>query len=273
MASLKAITRTISGKKYQYYDIGQGSPAVILIHGIAANKDQLVGRVDSFGVETRYILPDLPGHNDIPLDGIENLKDTALYIKNLVDDLQLDSVVVVGYSLGGLIALKCGEVYSDTSWLRGVVAWASPIIGLDGISKEGRILISRVLKMNEGMYGVITKPLAIKFSALVSRIGLSEVEIEAMSEYSLKSAKKQIEMIKKEKYDLNTDVETLLVYGSGDRLISESDYAFALENKGEKMEVLRIENGGHFGTKEGIREAIEEIGDFVRKFGKNSEKG
>ena len=188
MASPETISRTISHKKYEYYDIGNGSPVVVLLHGIAANKDQLLSLKDKIPVETRFILPDLPGHGNIALDGIENFEDTAKYIVDLIEELKLESVVVVGYSMGGLIALKLAEKYSEKPWLKGLVARASPILGVAGVSKEGRVLMSRVMNMNGGLYGVITRPVAIQFATVLGRVTMSEEEIAAMSEYPLESA-------------------------------------------------------------------------------------
>jgi pimeloyl-ACP methyl ester carboxylesterase len=83
---------------------GQGPP-LLLVHGLGGVGrywDPLVDRLtDAFDV----IVVDLPGFGGSPA-----LRDLAVALGELLDDLDLDTVHVVGHSLGGGVAFELGAI-------------------------------------------------------------------------------------------------------------------------------------------------------------------
>ena len=99
-----------NGVRIHYTDEGRGEP-VVLIHGFAVNADLnwRRPRINELLVsDFRVIAMDLRGHG---LSGKPHTADKyglkmADDVINLMDHLQIRKAHVVGYSLGGLIALK-----------------------------------------------------------------------------------------------------------------------------------------------------------------------
>ena len=98
------------GVKIHYLAAGQGEP-VVLIHGLNASAEinwNLVGVVAELAKDHRVVALDLPGHgrSDKPAIeaayGLQMVEDIAL----LLDHLQIKRAHIVGYSLGGMVAVK-----------------------------------------------------------------------------------------------------------------------------------------------------------------------
>ncbi|MGE8399235.1 MAG: alpha/beta fold hydrolase, partial [Burkholderiales bacterium] len=93
--------------RHYYHDTGSGSP-VLLLHGFANSGRAWMPQLSALlGLGHRVIVPDLLGHgasSDAP-EGI-TAHAQALEILALLDHLGLDSVQLVGLSLGGMVALE-----------------------------------------------------------------------------------------------------------------------------------------------------------------------
>ncbi len=95
-----------------YQDVGEGE-TLLLLHGITSNLRSFVGLV-RVGLQQYYrlIIPDLRGRgmSDKPLHGY-TLQDHAEDITGLLDALELDQVVLVGHSFGGLLSWYLARYY------------------------------------------------------------------------------------------------------------------------------------------------------------------
>lgn len=105
------------GVKLHYVVEGRG-PAVVLIHGLNASAQinwQMPGVFAELARDHQVVALDLPGHgqSDKPTDakayGSQMVDDVAL----LLDHLKLERAHIVGYSLGGMIALEFTAKYPD----------------------------------------------------------------------------------------------------------------------------------------------------------------
>jgi pimeloyl-ACP methyl ester carboxylesterase len=261
-----------SGVSYQFYEVNPGKDGVALVflHGIGVDKGWGLRRIDRITSDCRKIFPDLPGHNGVSLDNMYDMSDVAEYFHGLADSLHLKEYVVAGYSLGGLVALKYRELFCNDTGLRGVVSWASPILGFSGIRKEGRLLISLVNSVPDRVYNMKSKASFLR--KLSGRYGVKfhEDEIDALSVFSRESARKWIEIIDTATYNLDTGVPAKIIFGTNDKAVADKNYLHAKNRCGRNVEVISIENGGHFGSEEGVEEAFNEISAFVERVG-NSE--
>jgi pimeloyl-ACP methyl ester carboxylesterase len=98
----------INGAKIYYEEYGKGEP-LLLIHGNQGNIKTMGNQIDGFKSKYRVIIADSRGH------GKSELKTNALSYEEitadwegLVNHLKLDSVSIIGWSDGGIIALKMG---------------------------------------------------------------------------------------------------------------------------------------------------------------------
>jgi pimeloyl-ACP methyl ester carboxylesterase len=272
MDSPKERKITRSGVPYQFYEVHpeKDGVALVFLHGIGVDKGWGLRRMDRLTCDCRKIFPDLPGHNGVPLDDMNDMSDVAMYFSGLAEALDLKEYVVAGYSLGGLIALKYGELFCSNSGLMGVVSWASPILGISGIRKEGRLLISMVNSAPDRVYNMKSK--AVLMKKLSERYGVKfhEDEIDSLSVFSRDSARRWMEIIDKATYDLDSGIPAKMIFGTNDMAVSDKNYTYAKNRCGERVEVLAIENGGHFGSEEGVKKAFSEISAFVERVGNSA---
>jgi len=91
---------------------GRGEPVIVLVHGWAGDRSYFAPQFERFASSHAVLSVDLRGHgeSDAPEPGegvyeVETLCDDVLAI---ADDVGCDRPVVVGHSLGALVALACG---------------------------------------------------------------------------------------------------------------------------------------------------------------------
>ncbi len=97
--------------KFSYLDIGEGTPIVIL-HGLMGGLSNFDG-VNSYFPKQGYnvLIPELPIYT---LSLINTKVGTyATYIKDFIDELGLEKVILLGNSLGGHIGLLCTKMFPD----------------------------------------------------------------------------------------------------------------------------------------------------------------
>lgn len=96
----------LHGDQVAYRDAGSGD-ALLLIHGMAGSSATWEAILPALSRHHRVIAPDLPGHgaSDKPR-GDYSLGAFAAFLRDLLDELGIDKVTVVGQSLGGGIAMQ-----------------------------------------------------------------------------------------------------------------------------------------------------------------------
>ncbi|MEP7311249.1 MAG: alpha/beta fold hydrolase [Pseudomonadota bacterium] len=81
----------------------RAAPPVLLLHSIATRGDMWAPQIGVWSSRFRLIVPDLPGHGQTLHPPIQRMEDYADALAELLDDLALPSVAIVGLSLGGMI--------------------------------------------------------------------------------------------------------------------------------------------------------------------------
>jgi pimeloyl-ACP methyl ester carboxylesterase len=105
MASLTKTTIEVSGCKTTLRRGGSG-PTLLYLHG-AGGSGNVLGFAESLGEHFDVILPDHPGFGETDLPTwLDNIHDAAYFYLDLLKQLNLRDVHVVGSSLGGWIALE-----------------------------------------------------------------------------------------------------------------------------------------------------------------------
>jgi pimeloyl-ACP methyl ester carboxylesterase len=142
-----------------YDDAGTGAPPLVLVHGWAVDRSVLRPLFDHARTAHRVVAVDLRGHgeSDAPV------APTAPYtIAAFADDvalviaaLELDRPLVIGHSMGGLVALdlaaRHGDRIAGAAILESmVIAPAAVLAGLrpllDGIQRDDRDLVARMMR-------------------------------------------------------------------------------------------------------------------------------
>jgi len=112
-----------------YTDDGSGEP-LLFVHGWTCDSNDYLWQLAHFRSKYRVIAPDLRGHGRSPtLQGGYEARVFARDLRELLDELQVRSCVVIGHSLGGLIASALAVEYPQR--VRGIVC-LDPSYGVTG---------------------------------------------------------------------------------------------------------------------------------------------
>jgi pimeloyl-ACP methyl ester carboxylesterase len=106
-------TATLYGYDLSYADVGAG-PAVLFIHGLLGSHQNWSRLMGELAADRRLIAPDLFGHGASakPM-GDYSLGAHAATLRDLLDRLGIDTVTLVGHSLGGGIAMQFAYLFPE----------------------------------------------------------------------------------------------------------------------------------------------------------------
>ncbi|WP_066375253.1 MULTISPECIES: 2-succinyl-6-hydroxy-2,4-cyclohexadiene-1-carboxylate synthase [unclassified Anabaena] len=99
------------GENYQFnYNliIHPNKPIIVFLHGFMGNLHEFDAAIKLLADEFSYLIIDLPGHGKTQVlggDEYYTMANTATAIINLLDKLKITKCFLVGYSMGGRLAL------------------------------------------------------------------------------------------------------------------------------------------------------------------------
>lgn len=94
-------------------DTQKGEKALLLIHGLTADKSCMYPVRDMFQDDYRVITIDTRGHGESTRPKQYSIDDHARDIHQVIALLGLENVTVLGFSMGSYIALRAAEVKCD----------------------------------------------------------------------------------------------------------------------------------------------------------------
>jgi len=102
MPFIKKVSR--SGMAYTCFGNG---PPLVLIHGLGMKAESWGLQVDTLSASNRIYIVDLPGHGESACFGklSEGLNQYTRLLVDFIDELVAEPVIVMGHSMGALIAL------------------------------------------------------------------------------------------------------------------------------------------------------------------------
>ena len=124
---------SVNGATIEYRDEGQGSPPFVFIHGWACDMSSWSPQFADLSGDHRCITVNLRGRGGSqavpPFDTAQAAEDVAALLRSL----DVAPAIVVGHSLGGLVALLLNDRHPDL--VRGIVLGDSPL----NAAREGRL--------------------------------------------------------------------------------------------------------------------------------------
>jgi pimeloyl-ACP methyl ester carboxylesterase len=125
----EAKSATRNGVTLRYIEAGAGDPPIVFVHGWTCSRDFWPGQISNFAKKHRVVALDLRGHgeSDKPDEDytIDAFADDVAW---LIGQLGLQKPVVIGHSMGGVIAMKLARKHPDVT--SAVVLVDSPILPL-----------------------------------------------------------------------------------------------------------------------------------------------
>lgn len=113
---------TTAAGPVEYQETGSGTPLLVL-HGTPGGSDQGVVAARVLGVDARVIAPSRPGYLGTPLSTGRTPSEQAVAMVALLDELEVERVVVVGLSGGGMTAAALAARHPTR--VRGLVLWSA----------------------------------------------------------------------------------------------------------------------------------------------------
>jgi pimeloyl-ACP methyl ester carboxylesterase len=96
----------IAGLRTRYW-VGGSGPPLILVHGLGGAAWNFTDLAPLLASRRRVLVPDLPGHGGTePLPQLESLSDLARHVAAVTEHEGMAPAAVLGYSMGGLVALR-----------------------------------------------------------------------------------------------------------------------------------------------------------------------
>ncbi len=91
----------------QVVDLGEGPDTILFLHGLFGSPDHWLEVMESLADRYRVIAPQLPidPQPGRRRHGMQKISDLSASVEQLIDELQIDSLVLGGNSLGGLVAI------------------------------------------------------------------------------------------------------------------------------------------------------------------------
>ena len=116
------------GVSYEYEVVGSGEP-LLLLHGFTGSMETWRSFISSWSEQFQVIVVDLVGHGktESPEDVAHyDIRNVALQMKELLDYLHIEKAHILGYSMGGRLAITMACLYRlcTLSFIRKLYSWA-----------------------------------------------------------------------------------------------------------------------------------------------------
>lgn len=101
---------TVGDATYHYKITGEGRP-VVLLHGFTGSHHSWSSFISEWQDEFQLITIDLPGHGKTTTNTPRTMEACCHDLQQLFDNLELTTVHLVGYSMGGRVALSFAMLF------------------------------------------------------------------------------------------------------------------------------------------------------------------
>ncbi len=256
---------TYKGIKINYNIVGKGR-SIVFLHGFLENSTMWKETVALFSNQYRCISIDLLGHGDTECLGyIHTMEDMAYAVKAVLDHLEESSVILVGHSMGGYVALACAELFPDL--VRGLVLLNSTSFPDSEERKLNRSRAINVVKKNPNAYT------SLAISNLFAEKNRSKLvkEIEAIKNQASKTPLQGI-ISALEGMKIRKDRTSVLFNFKGPKIIFSGKKDPVLDHRQSirETEQLQIDlisfDGGHMIYIENKEKFLSELENFLKLF-------
>lgn len=132
-----------------YEERGSGARGLVFLHGIGSTRHAFEDQLAHFAEDWRAVAWDMPGYGESPPLERMTFPGLAGALVRLLDHLGLDRAVIVGHSMGGMVAQELVARHGER--VRALVLCAtSPAFGTPGGDWQREFLKARLQPLDEG---------------------------------------------------------------------------------------------------------------------------
>jgi pimeloyl-ACP methyl ester carboxylesterase len=275
----------LHGERVAYQDAGAGE-ALMLIHGMAGSSATWRAVIPQLSKKYRVVAPDLLGHGESAKPrGDYSLGAFAASLRDLLDELGISRVTVIGQSLGGGVAMQftyqhrdycqrlalisSGGLGPDLNWILRILSAPGaelllPVVAPRPVLNVGNKLGSWL--MSAGVQSPRASEMWSAYSSLADqqtrqaflRTLRSVVDYRGQAVSALG------------KIHVSHGLPTLLIWGEEDRIIPVAHgYAAHDAVPGSRLEVLP--GVGHFPHVESPAAVVDILDDFITSTGQDAD--
>lgn len=99
------------GTRIHYKVVGRGRPTIVFLHGLGGDMNVWREQVAALHTRARLILIDLPGHGDSEAPASYSMRGLARAVNAVLKQTNTDRAILVGHSIGALIAREVDRTY------------------------------------------------------------------------------------------------------------------------------------------------------------------
>ena len=97
-----------------YQKAGTGEPALVFVHCWSCDKNYWANQIDYFSKKYKVIAIDLAGHGESGIGRIDwTVENYGKDVKAVIDKEKLDSVILIGHSMGGPVVLAAAQLLGN----------------------------------------------------------------------------------------------------------------------------------------------------------------
>lgn len=239
--------KQIANVNINYVDYGEGTDALVFLHGWGQNIEMMKPVAEPFKKEYRIIILDLPGFGESSEpDSVWSLYDYVEMLHTFLGELKVANPILLGHSFGGKISLLYGTKYS----VKKIVTFGSPYkreVQKLGMKTKVLKTLKKVPVVNK-LEGFAKKHIGStdyrQASTLMREIMVNHVNLDISN---------QLNKIK---------VPTLLIWGTLDEAVP-IEQAYELEKLIPDAGVVEFPNCTHYAYLENLAGTVNVLRNFL----------
>lgn len=260
---MKIVTTFYQQKKIRYSDEGKGN-VIVLLHGFIERIEIWKDLSHDLSKDNRVICIELPGHGESEVIApTQTMELMAEMVYEILQNIGITEIVMVGHSMGGYVALSFAEKYPIM--LKGLGLFHSHALEDRPEAKLGRERTIEIIKLNRE--GFIFNFIPELFAACNREKFSKDIEILKEGAQTL-TAEALIACLQgmRERTDklmllMEIDVPVMFIAGKDDSRVSMTSL-MAQSVIPKHSEILILGDCGHMG----YIEKKEETTNFIRQF-------
>ncbi len=253
--------------KLFHREVGNGPP-LIMLHGLLGMSDNLMAAARLLGHNNRVILVDHRNHGRSGHDSVFGHGAMANDLLELLDQLSLSKVSIIGHSMGGKVALKFA--YDNPGLVNKLIvvdispaAYTSPV--------EHQVIIDQMIAMDLSQFstrGELEQAARQKFGGTFKEhLVLKNIIIDPHKTFAwkcnLKAINENLSKIMEEMLPVGKfEKSTLFIKGQNSNYIQPRDKKL-IEKHFSNVKIKTVSNAGHLVHSDNLAGFIKIVEDFL----------